>query len=121
MPSLTPNPTFLLDENVHSRLYKFLKLQGIDTKLAPKALSDRGVAEICLIENRVLVTNDEDFQNYSANQIYSVVWLRIPQNKPDLLLESFSLLLSECQEFKGKTIILYELRWKDSPLYYKQT
>lgn len=107
---------FLLDENVDFRLFRFLKSQHIDVKLAPKASTDNEIAQICLAENRILVTNDEDFQEYSGDEIYSVVWLRIPQNKPDDLIESFEKLLSECKNFSGKLIILSNSDWKDFPL-----
>lgn len=117
MPLSTPNPTFLLDENVDSHLYKFLSSKDIDVKLASKGSSDKEIAKICLTENRILVTNDEDFQGYSDDEIYSVVWLRIPQSKPDLLMQSFTKLLSECNQFKGRIIVLYESDWKDFPLF----
>ncbi len=117
MPLSTPNPTFLLDENVDSQLFKLLKPKGFDVKLTPKGLSDKEVAEICLKENRILVTNDEDFQEYSDDEIYAIIWLRIPQSKPNSLIESFTKLLSECQQFKGKIITLSESSWKDFPLF----
>ena len=115
-----PNPTFLLDENVDSRLYKALKSKNINAKLTPKGLSDKEVANICLNEKRVLITNDEDFQEYSDDEIYAVIWLRIPQNKSDVLIKSFTKLLSECKQFKGKIITLTELTWSDLPLLHKR-
>lgn len=119
MPRSTHNPIFLLDENVNFKLYKFLKLQGIDAKLTPKTLQDKDIAEICLKENRILVTNDEDFLEYSSNEIYSVILLRIPQNKPGTLVKSFEKLLSECKNFSGRVIILSEFNWKAFSLYQK--
>jgi len=117
MSSSIPNPTFLLDENVNSRLYKFLRSQDIDVKLTAKSLPDKDVAEFCLKENRILITNDEDFLEYSDDEIYAVIWLRIPQNRPDILINSFKRLTSECRDFAGKVIILSESGWKDFPLY----
>lgn len=116
MQLLILNPMFLLDENVDSRLFKFLKSQHIDVKLAPKALSDKAIAQICLTEHRILVTNDEDFQEYSAKEIYSVVWLKIPQDKPAALIMSFKKLLSECKNFSGKLLILSESAWQEFSL-----
>jgi len=110
---------FLLDENVDSRLFKFLKSQKIDVKSTPKTLSDKKIAEICLKENRILVTNDEDFQEYSVDEIHSVIWLKIPQNKPEDLIKCFEQLLSECKIFKGKFIILEEFSWREFPLPQK--
>lgn len=116
MPLSIPNPSFLVDENVNSRLFKFLKSQHIDVKLAPTASTDKEIAQICLKDNRILITNDEDFLEYSAEDIYSVVWLKTPQNKPDILVKSFEKLLSECKNFSGKVIILSESDWQDLPL-----
>lgn len=84
--------------------------------MVSKGLSDKKVAEICLKEKRILVTNDEDFQEYAKDEIYSVIWLRIPQNKPDVLIKSFEKLLSEFSKFAGRIIILSESGWKDFPL-----
>ena len=50
--------------------------------------------------------------------MFSIVWLRIPQSKPEALLSSFSKLLKEIkpEDFKGKFIILYEDRFEFSSL-----
>lgn len=84
--------------------------------MVSKGFSDKKVAEICLKEKRILVTNDGDFQEYAKDEIYSVIWLRIPQNKPDVLIKSFEKLLSECMKFAGRIVILNETDWKDFPL-----
>lgn len=116
MPLSTPNLLFLVDENVNFKLYKFLKHKGIDVISTPKTLKDKDIAQICLKETRILITNDEDFSGYLAEEIYSVIWLRIPQNKPEVLTASFEKLLSECKDFSGKTIILSESDWQDLSL-----
>lgn len=119
MAPLTPNPIFLLDENVDYRLFRFLKSQKIDVKLAPKTLRDKDIAQLSFKDQRILVTNDEDFQGYAEDEIYSVIWLRIPQNKPDPLIKSFEKILFECKNFAGRIIILNESGWKDFPLLQK--
>ncbi len=105
---------FLLDENVKKRLLIFLKSRGFDTIFKPKGLSNGKLAELSKLERRVFVTNDWDFADkslYSKSEIFSIIWLRIPQDKPEALINAFSLLLKEktsSEDFEGKLIILYE-------------
>jgi len=65
---------------------------------------------------RVIVTNDEDFSEYPKSTVFSVIWLRIPQNDPQSLLAMFNKLLKECDDFNGKLIVLEKNIWKDVPL-----
>lgn len=116
MSSSIPRPKFLLDENVRVELVKFLKSQGFDVKLAPKAAPDLLLASLSKKEKRILVTNDEDFVEYTDNMVFSIVWLRIPQNDPKKLIASFQKLLSEFNNFRGKLIVLETGRWQDFPL-----
>lgn len=116
MSSLTPKPKFLLDENVRADLAKFLQSQGLDVKHAPKASPDSHLVSLSKTEKRILVTNDEDFAQYTNDSIFSVVWLRILQNDPQSLLTMFDKLLKECKDFKGKFIVLEKNIWKDVPL-----
>ena len=111
---------FLRDENVKKRLETFLKQKGVDIISKPKGLSNGKLAEFSKSEQRVLITNDWDFTDklYPKEKIFSVVFLRIPQDKPELLITEFSKLLKEIkpEDFKGKLITLYEDRFEISEL-----
>ena len=102
---------FLFDENVDERLKRFLVQQGVDVILKPKGLSNGKLAEFSKSEQRVLVTNDEDFVDFTKDEIFSVVWLRIPQRNIQSLKDSFSKLLkdkSKPEDFIGLLITLKE-------------
>ena len=107
-------PKFLLDENVHRKLGVFLKAEKFDVLHSPKGISDRKVAALSKSKNRILVTNDSDFGDSALvpkDKIFSVVLLKIPQNKVDSLLRAFSMLLEEItkpEDFEGKFIVLKE-------------
>ncbi|MBL7148215.1 MAG: DUF5615 family PIN-like protein [Nanoarchaeota archaeon] len=113
---------FLLDENVDIRLKRFLKSKGLNTTLKPKELSNGRLAEFSISEQRVLITNDSDFTDsklFPKEKVFSVVWLRIPQDKPELLIKSFSKLLKEktsSEDFKGNLITLEEDSYEVSPI-----
>ena len=105
---------FLLDENVKRELLGFLKQQGIDAEFKPKRLSNGILAEFSKSEQRVLITNDKHFADSSKfpkEKIFSVIWLRIPQDKPEVLFNTFSKLLedkSKPDDFEGLLIELKE-------------
>ena len=114
---------FLLDENVKKVLLNFLEPEGYDVIFKPKGLSNGKLALFSKSEKRVFVTNDEDFTDpwiYPKDKIFSIVWLRIPQDKPKALLESFSILLkdkSKPEDFEGFLIELMEGgKFKSSPI-----
>ncbi len=107
---------FLLDENVRKELLPYLQKMGFSARIVPKGSSDETLAAISIKEKRVLVTNDEDFSEYPKSTIFSVVWLRIPQNDLQSLLRMFNRLIKECKNFKGKLIVLEKNIWKDVPL-----
>jgi len=112
---------FLLDENVRKELFPLLQNLGFSARIAPKGASDETIAQISIKENRVLVTNDEDFSEYPKSTVFSVVWLRIPQNDPQSLLVMFNKLLRECHDFNGRLIVLEKNIWKDWPLPIAQS
>jgi predicted nuclease of predicted toxin-antitoxin system len=116
MSSPPPVHKFLLDENVHRRLYRFLSEKTIDVILVPKGATDKQVATISRKEQRILVTNDEDFTEYTKEQIFSVIWLRIPQNEPQSLLMSFEKLIREISDFSERLFILKPKTWDSFPL-----
>ncbi len=123
--SVSPSkPKFLRDENVKRRLEVFLTQRGFDIISKPKGLSNGKLAEFSKSEQRVLVTNDEDFVEFTKEEIFSVVWLKIPQDKPEALLKSFSILLkdkSKPGDFEGFLIELKEDgNLKSSPIPSKE-
>ena len=116
MSSSTQLPKFLLDENVRIELFNFLKRRGIDVKLPPKSVPDSAVALLSKREQRVLVTNDEDFCEYSKDKVYSVVWLRLSQNDSEGLIKSFEKLLGSFKKFPGRLVVLKRGKWGEFPL-----
>lgn len=121
MSSLTPNPKLLLDENVRRELFVFLKEKGFNVEVVAKGASDSEVASISKAEKQVFVTNDQDFAEYSKDEIFSVVWLRLPQNSAPMLLKSFEKLLKGKPNFPGKLIILHQKGWDKFELGEYQT
>ncbi|OGX07135.1 MAG: hypothetical protein A2Z88_00145 [Omnitrophica WOR_2 bacterium GWA2_47_8] len=107
-------PKFLLDENVKKELLQFLETKEYDAVAKPKGLTNGRLAAFSKSESRVFVTNDADLADpvlFPRESIFSVVWLQIPQNKPEALLRVFSSLLEERQapaDFEGYLIILRE-------------
>ena len=95
---------FLLDENVHHNLYNFLKKSRFDVKIPRKGLTDTEISKLSLKENRILITNDSDFEVIPKKDIYSVIILKIPQSDIDLLTNSFTKLLNKKVAYKGKLI-----------------
>src|SRR3989344_5888792 len=87
----------------------------------PNGLSNGDLAEFSKSEERVFVTNDEDFLEFSKEKIFSVVWIKVSQNNEELLINPFSKLLKELdsKDFKGKLVILYDGRFEVSPLISK--
>ena len=69
---------FLLDENVKKRLLIFLKSEGYDTISKPKGLDNGKLAGFSKSEQRIFVTNDCDFLDCDEEDIFSLIWLRIP-------------------------------------------
>ncbi len=104
-----PRLRFLLDENVHKRLGVFLKSGGFDVIFCPKGISNGELSAYSKSERRILVTNDSDLSLVSKERVFSVIWLRIPQNESESLLKAFSNLLKEknkLEDFEGKLIVL---------------
>ena len=114
---------FLLDENVKKELLKFLKSEGYDATFKPKGLANGELAAFSKSEQRILVSNDEHFTDslkFPKDKLFSVVWLRVPQDKPESLLKSFSLLLkskSKPEDFEGFLITLKDGDFEISKLF----
>jgi len=116
------NLKFLLDENVKKRAGVFLRSRGFDTLDAPKKLANGKLAALSKSEGRVFVTNDADFADfilYSREKLFSVIFLKIPQSKPDSFIDSFSKLLDKkksAKDFEGQLITLKEDGFWISPI-----
>ena len=52
---------FLADENFRLDVIRFLQKQGHDIKLSQRGSDDKKIAHIAHKENRILLTNDNDF------------------------------------------------------------
>lgn len=113
MSSLTPNLKFLLDENVNRKLFDFLRDKGFDVKLVRKSSSDKEVAEVSKKESRILITNDSDFAEYTKDEVFSVVWLRLPQSNVQTLRELFEKLTGEVRDFSSKLFVLHSRGWDE--------
>lgn len=94
MSSSTPI-RFLLDENIRVELVEFLSKREIDFAIAKKSSGDNTLANTSIEQERVVVTNDIDFSKMRKGQVFGVVWLRLPQNDPKLLLEKFGEMLDD--------------------------
>lgn len=103
-------PKFLLDENVRAELLDFLRERSVDAKRVPSGVSNGRAAELSAREGRVLVTNDSDFASPSLRgKMFALALLKLPQNRPDLLLAAFSSLLENPpREMKGRAFALTE-------------
>lgn len=71
-------------------------------------------------QSRIFVTYDEDFTHYTADEIFSVVWLRIDQSDKHTLISSFEKLVKESKTFKGRLIILNAKDWEEFPLFKEE-
>src|SRR3989338_3642422 len=112
MPSSIFTKKFLLDENVRQDLYHFLRSQHIDTRFVSKSASDRTIQEVSLREKRILVTNDNDFTLCAKEEIFFVVWLRIPQHSALACIKAFQKLLEDRMDFAWKIIVLKPHTWE---------
>ena len=120
-------PKFLLDENVNKRLARFLHIKGYFAIYAPMGVSNGRLAALSKQEELVLVTNDGDFANalrFSKEHIFSVIWLKLPQEKPESLLHAFDRLLKKigsAGNFEGNTIVLTEEKIEIAPIPGRKT
>jgi predicted nuclease of predicted toxin-antitoxin system len=94
---------FLLDENVHHGLYPFLSNLGYDVKFSPKTIKNGEVFKLSTMENRILITRDSDFVQYSKRENSGIVLLRI--HPKDLLQQqrALSKFLSKNRKLENKT------------------
>ena len=114
--SLSTPIRFLLDENVRIELTKFLAERGIDFATAKKSSGDKTLAGISLAEERVVVTNDTDFSEMCKGDVFGIVWLRLPQNDPTLLVKKFSEMLDAGVRYADSLVILEREKRRVIPL-----
>lgn len=117
MPSSIPIHKFLLDENVRIELFKLLKNLGLDVMYVPNGTSDKRIAEFSKTKKQILVTNDTDFEDYSKDQVFAIILLRIPQSDKESLLATFQKLINEITTFEGKLVVLMPNKWEQIPLF----
>lgn len=115
MSSSTPI-RFLLDENVRIELTTLLSEQNIDFTVAKKSSGDKTLASISVAEERIVVTNDTDFSDIRKGDVFGVVWLRLPQNDPELLVKEFSAMLAEKPRYADSLVILAREKRRVVPL-----
>ena len=115
MSSSTPT-RFLLDENVSSKLARLLADRKVAFIAAPVSTSDRKLAELSLAESLIVVTNDTDFSEMYKNEVFGVVWLRVPQDKPAILVRQFEALLDDEVSCADVLVILDHKNRRIEPL-----
>lgn len=122
MSSSMSERKFLLDENVHRKLEHFLTSEGYDVCTVPKGAKNGILATKSKTEKRIFVTNDSDFSVYPKESIFCVVWLRIPQYKPEALIALFTRLLKSVtnKDLAGTLVILKEGSYEIISLPTKQ-
>ena len=109
--SNSPNPRFLLDENIRTEVEKFLKSKGFPAEYLPKGTMNREVALLAKEKKSVLLTRDSDFSNtvlFPPKEFFGIVVFRIHPPTAKKLVEALSSLLREVKEFKGKLFIVGE-------------
>jgi predicted nuclease of predicted toxin-antitoxin system len=101
---------FLLDENVHHGLFRFLVKSGHDVKLSPKSIKNGKVFELAVGEERILISRDADFIDlplYHPSGHFGIWLLRIHPRDLEAQKRATSKLLEQFpspEEFKGKVI-----------------
>lgn len=99
---------FLLDENIHKGLLRFLKDTGHDVVFSPKSLEDEEVFEMALKENRILLSRDKDFldDKFVNSSHRGILLMRVPARDIESQVSILSKLLSEHSSFDKKVVRL---------------
>ena len=104
---------FLLDENVHRRLFTFLVKLGHDVKLSPKSIKNGEVFGLSSKEERILITRDSDFldnDKFPLSTHFGILLLRIRPKDIESQKLAMSKLLKEhpnAEEFNGKVVKIF--------------
>jgi len=101
---------------VRIELAKLLSERGIDFTDARRSSGDKTLATVSCAEKRIVVTNDTDFSEMCKGDVFGVVWLRLPQNDPELLIKEFSAMLAEKPRYAGSLVILEREKRRVVPL-----
>lgn len=104
---------FLLDENIPSSVFKFLKIRGYKAFYVPKGAKDRDVAELAKREKAVLVTRDYDFANillYPPQEFHGIIILKVHPPVAEKLISSMKSVLKATEDFRGKVFVVLEDR-----------
>jgi|Deesub1362A_J573_1020465.scaffolds.fasta_scaffold01962_7 predicted nuclease of predicted toxin-antitoxin system len=104
---------FLLDENIPSSVFKFLKIKGYKAFYVPKGAKDRNVAELAKREKAVLVTRDYDFANillYPPQEFHGIIILKVHPPVAEKLISSMKSVLKAAEDFRGKVFVVLEDR-----------
>jgi len=104
---------FLLDENIPTSVFKFLKERKYDVFYVSKGAKDRDVAELAKREKAVLVTRDYDFANvllYPPGEFYGIIILKVHPPLAEKLIGSMENILKAEEVFKGRVFIVLEDR-----------
>ena len=86
---------FLADENVPSKLARFIVSLNHDIRSMPSSTADTGIIERANQENRVIITLDRDFEILAASFSFNAVLMRIHPPYADSLIKAFQNLLKE--------------------------
>lgn len=116
MLSSTLNLKFLLDENIPHSLYRFIQSTDHDVVLVPNSATDKDIATASLKQQCVVVTKDTDFLEYTTQEIFAVVLIELPQKDKNMLLNSFTKMLRECNTYKGYLVLIKKNGWEKFPL-----
>lgn len=101
----------LIDENVRSEVFVFLKDAGHNVKKMPAGISDAEVAECAAKENRIIITHDLDFSDifiYPPQDYSGIIVLRILPPLANTTIRALANLFSALKpgEFEKRLIIL---------------
>ena len=110
---------FLLDENVHHGLLRFLREHGDDVVLSAKGLANGAVLTSAVSATRVLITHDKDFAERPPVVDHpGVILLRIPPEALDVLMAALQRLLvqvSSSERFTNRLFVVFPDRHDEFP------
>lgn len=101
------------DENVKSKLVKFLNRQGIKSSYAQKGLNNSKLYSLACKEQRVILTHDKDFLNidlFPPQLTSGILLLNIHPPKLQVLQSRVLKVLDKFseQDIKGKLLVVSE-------------
>ncbi|NCO96813.1 MAG: hypothetical protein COY38_00040 [Candidatus Aenigmarchaeota archaeon CG_4_10_14_0_8_um_filter_37_24] len=102
---------FLLDENIPKSVKQFIESAGFKVKYMPKGVMNSKAASLARETASVFVSRDSDFLNTSRfppKQFSGMIIFAIHPPKPEKLVRTLSLFLSEVNEFEGRLFVIGE-------------